>query len=286
MGSSHRQHHYVPAFLLREWERGVEPRLVQFARVQGRLLASPYKAKSVAKEEYLYATGMASGTPDVSLERDYLGPEVDDRAAVSHQLLLQHKRLTAQQSTDWVRFLAAALLRHPDSVAFGRGFGPSLLEQYPDVIPERGEVFDPTGPHLALQKWLQSRPSDMGRDLSMKLLPSLIDDPQFHQSLLGEWLVLDFSTAPVELLIADRPLIYNPNPNKQAVLYALPLSPKKCFFSLIGPGLNRHINTMSKSTLARRLNKAAVQQAVEYVYAADTSQQAFVERHLGALPGR
>jgi hypothetical protein len=72
-GMPHDQHHFVPAFLLREWESGKDDKLTSLRWARGAVVANRYKAKSVAKQRHLYTTGLAEGRPDNKLEREFMG---------------------------------------------------------------------------------------------------------------------------------------------------------------------------------------------------------------------
>lgn len=86
---AHDEHHFVPAFLLREWQTGEDDKLTSLRWARGAVVANRYKAKSVAKRPHLYSTGMAEGLPNNKLEREFLGPKVDDPAAIAHQVMLK-----------------------------------------------------------------------------------------------------------------------------------------------------------------------------------------------------
>ena len=82
---AHDNHHFVPAFLLREWEAGGDKKLTSFRWSRGAVVDSRFKAKSVAKQRHLYSTTTDEGRPDNKLERDFMGPVVDEPAAIAHR---------------------------------------------------------------------------------------------------------------------------------------------------------------------------------------------------------
>lgn len=55
---AHDEHHFVPAFLLREWQTGDDDKLTSLRWARGALVANRYKAKSVAKQRHLYLHGL------------------------------------------------------------------------------------------------------------------------------------------------------------------------------------------------------------------------------------
>lgn len=85
---AHDEHHFVPAFLLREWQTGEDDKLTSLRWARGAVVANRYKAKSVAKQRHLYSTGVAERRPNNKLEREFMGPKVDDPAAIAHQVML------------------------------------------------------------------------------------------------------------------------------------------------------------------------------------------------------
>jgi hypothetical protein len=83
MGQTHKSHRFVPAFLLGRWESGPRALLVAFRRENGRFLSSRHEAKAVAKRNHLNSMCRQAPQLDTSLERDYMGPEIDDKAAIT-----------------------------------------------------------------------------------------------------------------------------------------------------------------------------------------------------------
>ena len=75
------EHHFVPAFLLREWQSGSDEKLTSFRWSRGQVVATRFKAKSVAKRRHLYSTGVAEGRPvkEVAAEMTTLTAEELDR---------------------------------------------------------------------------------------------------------------------------------------------------------------------------------------------------------------
>ena len=154
-GMAHDQHHFVPAFLLREWQTGEDNKLTSLQWARSIVVANRYKAKSVAKQRHLYATGLAEGRPDNKLEREFMGPKVDDPAAVSHQLMLTDgiEALNEQHWVDWARFLVCQMVRTPRIVAHVRHQGREIL-MHGDEPVDAG-VLEPGEPLTPLSQWLE-----------------------------------------------------------------------------------------------------------------------------------
>lgn len=51
--SSHNHHHFIPVFLLDEWEGGADGKLSAMKWCRGKVVEDRYKAKSVAKQRHL-----------------------------------------------------------------------------------------------------------------------------------------------------------------------------------------------------------------------------------------
>ena len=137
--ATHGNHHYVPAFLLRQWQAMETGKLREFSwGGDGRLLISERSAKRVANLRHLYSARRSEDQPDSALERDYLGPHVDDPAAVVHDQMLKTglQGFDEDQARIWSRFLVAQMLRVPAMVERARQRGNEILRATLDVAPE------------------------------------------------------------------------------------------------------------------------------------------------------
>src|SRR4051794_10095323 len=117
--ASHDAHHFVPGFILREWQTPPDDKLSAFHWIHGKLLHERYKAKSVGKERGLYSLHGQSGNRDNVLEREYFTREIDGPAAPVHRRIIVDglTSLAAEERVTWGRFIVAQMLRAPRMIA-------------------------------------------------------------------------------------------------------------------------------------------------------------------------
>jgi hypothetical protein len=95
--TTYQQQHYVPRFLLKQWHTPPDNKLSSFKWVNGQVIHKRYTAKSVGKMKNIYSTQRSSEQPNVSVERDVLGPLVDEPASLAHKIIVQ-KGVCADQT--------------------------------------------------------------------------------------------------------------------------------------------------------------------------------------------
>ncbi|WP_373991418.1 DUF4238 domain-containing protein [Duganella sp. BuS-21] len=280
--TSHRQHHYVPAFLLREWESGSDVRLSYFRWLAGRFNNGRAKAQYVARQEHLYSVNQDSTQPDVSIERDFMGPIVDDPAGAVHKKILRGEieRLTDNEAEVWARFLVSLLLRLPSKIEHIRSAGAEVLRA---AIAERPEEFDAIKghrPERTLTEWVEKAMPSIFDDMGVMTLPTLIRSKKLNNAILAaSWATFRASGATSEFLIADRPLIQI-GPLSGNFLLCLPLSPTHLFMAYSHNHLVEIILSMRPERLVRETNASTMQNAVLAVFSSNDKLQRFVKNHL------
>ncbi|MDT7517961.1 DUF4238 domain-containing protein [Rhodoferax sp. TBRC 17660] len=279
---SHQNHHYVPAFLLREWQQA-DNKLTQFTWENNRFITSRRQAKSVAKEKHLYSTNRSTGNPDVGIEVDVMGPKVDDPAALVHQKLLAGGvgRLSNAEQETWAKFLLSLLFRGPKAIADLRYRGRlKLLEVIGDAT-EAG--VSPYGrPDISLIEWAQLEDPDSFEDLGVQTLEPLINSEVLNPKLLAAtWETLNRGRAAYDFLISDNPLILVGEGLGGKFLMTLPLSPEQAFVAYSAPEIGRTLDERTTTSFVKAANLDTVLKAKSCVYATSATQAPFVERYLG-----
>jgi len=129
MGQTHRNHHFVPRFLLEKWT-GADKKLTYFNwRPDGVLHTGRCGPRGVGAEEHLYSQRRESGEMDPKIEVDVFGKIVDTPGSLVLEKLLddQLNRLTAEERRSWGRFLVAQMIRVPSMVQHVRNMGRQLM---------------------------------------------------------------------------------------------------------------------------------------------------------------
>ena len=279
-GMAHDQHHFVPAFLLREWQTGEDNKLTSLQWARSIVVANRYKAKSVAKQRHLYATGLAEGRPDNKLEREFMGPKVDDPAAVSHQLMLTDgiEALNEQDWVDWARFLVCQMVRTPRIVAHVRHQGREIL-MHGDEPVDAG-VLEPGEPLTPLSQWLEEHKPGLFDNLGIDTLPYIVNSSLLNGVFLkATWATREMKHAKFDLLVSDTPLVYLGKMNSN-FLFALPISPRKLFLAYSDEQTGNNVKRTKADAVAITFNRAQANQADSYVFSTNDKQRAIVARYL------
>lgn len=281
--ATHGNHHYVPAFLLRQWQAPETGKLREFSwGGDGRLLISERSAKRVANLRHLYSARRSEDLPDSALERDYLGPHVDDPAAVVHDQMLQTGLQGFNQDTAgiWSRFLVAQMLRVPAMVERARQRGNEILRATLDVAPAEYEAARGDAKETTFNEWLESHGPDVYDDLAINAIPHIIESKLLNGAMLrAHWILFELEDSKLSLLVGDRPLVQIGKLTED-FLIALPISPRRLFIAYTREEYRNKFLNETQTNIVKRANHSTVSQAVTYVFAADTTHEPLVRKYL------
>lgn len=273
MGQAHKSHHFVPAFLLRRWESGPRALLVAFRWENGRFLSSWHKAKAVAKKDHLNSMDRQASQPDVSLERDYMGPEIDDRAAVALDAMEEGgpHALSPQMREDWTRFLVAQTMRSPDLNEQMRCISKSFMAKF---VRDRLEAVG-VPPDEELLSSAHELP-----DTAMKAFRHAVDaSPLWSKIASATWSLLEFDESDGELLMGDEPVSYFDD-EAGGFMLAMPLGPKRLLLVCGDPAQLQRLEQWTVDTLLSTMNEQMVEQTWRSVYAASDRYFDFIKERL------
>lgn len=278
----HQTHHYVPAFLLRQWHSQPDNKLSQFRWAHNILRVNRHTASRVASARHLYAALRSTENPDVSLERDYLGPRIDDPAAITHARLLTDApiQLTYEQRAIWARFLVAQMVRVPSTIQHMRIRGREILMRGLNERPEEYEAVRNGAHEETLAEWLSNHAADAPDDVAIRALPDLIESPLLNGVIMNAaWAVINLRQAKLDLLIGDRPLIKVGSMNGR-FLFALPISPRKLFVVFDESKTFQNLQNRNKTTLVKDTNLDSVRNASEFVYGTSDFHTPLIRKYL------
>ncbi len=279
---THQQHHYVPAFLLKQWHSQRDARLTQFRWAHGQVKTIRHSAKHVAKARHLYSALRNEEQPDIALERDYLTPHVDEPASIVHAKMLNDglASFTSDEAIVWARFLVAQLVRIPHMVEHMRVRGREILMDGLNERPEQYQAIRGDAPESSLVEWLQTHSPSVYEDLGVKAMPSIIESSLLNGAVLeAQWALVDIKHSKIDLVIGDRPLMrYGPLSDK--LLLAMPVSPRKLFLVYSQSQTIRKIMRQDHTSVARTTNKDMVSRASQFVYGTDETSLPLVKKFL------
>lgn len=286
MGATHNEHHYIPKFLLKEWECQADEKLSAMRWIRGEITEKRYKAKSVAKERHLYAMRKADPEPNQQLEIEFMTKHVDDPAALVHRTLLANglADMTDDKAYTWTRFLVALVYRGPGAVSYVRAKGIEALCSQFDAHPDDYLEFRGDEPEETLRKYVEKNDAQMLGDFGTYALPNLIQTSFLNKKIYeARWMTRKISRGISRLVIGDRPLTLFGAIADDFLLY-LPIAPDMAFLAFTSPNTAKCIRSRAESTFLRELNRGMVEQASVYVWGQDMDHRKLLEKRLAKTP--
>lgn len=272
--------HYVPQFLLKHWHSAPDSMLSCFQSIGGVLLHKRRPASTVGFQRHLYSSINASGERDPTLEREFMGPMVDQPAARAHRQILTTgvTSLNEEQRGYWAQFLVSLIIRTPDMVSVildrARTTFNRILDEDPDFMREHY-------PDLTSREVVEKHAPWLYSELAIGALPMLIQSDLLMAGVTkGQWATRTLGPrCRFDLLIADRPLIYV-GTMQTSFLIVVPLSPRTFFAACDNIETWRNLSKLTDEVIAKKINLESVTNAARYVFAADDRHSPFISKHL------
>lgn len=280
---THRQHHYIPKFLLRGWESGIDKKLSQMRWIRGQITEKRYKAKSVASERHLYSMNKLCEEPNQEIEPKFMTKHIDDPAAVVHKALLAEgfDSMSDCQKYTWTLFLVSLVFRGPGAIEDVRERGiDAISSQFPEGVENTARLTDSSKQLLEL--YLRRDPQLL--DFGTYKLPELIQESSYNKLLFeSDWGIRRIVKTKERLLIGDRPVTLFGPETKLDLVY-LPLAPDVAFFASRSRRMKEWLRSMNDSNLVRQMNRRMVEQASVYVWGSDFEHRKLLELRLQPTP--
>jgi Protein of unknown function (DUF4238) len=281
------RHHYSPQFYLRQWA-GADARLTRYYRPQREVIATRCSPRGTGFEDYLYTVDNAPRPQFI--ETDFFG-RLDDAAAPLLDkfinlgggiTVLRPNYLSAEERSDWVRFISSLQLRGPHSLdeikgVLDRNVRDNIQREYGATYRARRRSEDP----LTAYDFMVQNSSGEFQSAHKLLLAHLIDHEPIGQVIVNMiWAVFDVSTSPYDLLTSDRPYCTSHGIGDPSCVLSIPLSPTRLFVAVNDERQLYKLNTQSIRDIVRNSNTVVVKLAVQNVYGRNNSHLVFVEKWL------
>ena len=270
-------HHYVPAFLLRAWQRESDGSLTDFRwRRSGRnsyqLVAKPRHATAVGGEKHLYSFLSGGPTPNPHLEKTFFGPEHDDPAARVHKKILSGEALIASDLKIWSRFLVGLMVRTPWFIKDVR------RRQEARILEDIG-VTDTDLAHLSESQ--RNHVFTKTNDFLLSAIKRVIQQECWEKAFAEcRWEFIDLSSSAFDLLISDSP-VRRSGPFDGQYYVALPVSPRRLFLLTSHVHARQRLLSLGQREIARCCNVDSIANASEAVWATSESRhRPAVEKYL------
>jgi hypothetical protein len=281
-----RKHHFNPAFYLGRFA-GQDGDVREMRLVRGKVVLKSRHPDATGFQRDLYRIEGAPEEHSQHLEVHFMSPLDNGAAKALEKIEAGGKVWSADERSEWVRFIIGFFFRHPASVALIK---KHIAEVYDIAVEalERNydEVRGPNDPATFAEAFAKSNPA-AAEIHATNMLAELIDNDRLGPTIFEmQWAVLDMKQSKFSILTSDRPL-YMPLPLGRPDAYILlPISPTKYFIAARQRATIEALNKLDKTKVVREVNTAIVQQAREFVWGCDDSQKGFVEKHFAKLPER
>ncbi|KEQ53731.1 DUF4238 domain-containing protein [Sphingobium chlorophenolicum] len=263
------RHHFLPQFYLSRWANA-QGKLSTYSRQRGKLFVREYAPKTIGAERGLYALNGVPPEHRNAVERDFMGPEIDDPAARALRILLSAQPLLPTDlRMAWVRFLMSLLVRLPNLLRKLKADASETLAREIAARPEEYEALRRPGHPQTLMEFLKERGvGGLIEGFGTTLIPGLVDLPQMKADIARmDWRVFHFRDGPYGLVTSDFPICMLPGLASPNCLISLPLSPTAIFLASYNSELLNQLDALMPPALIDAANRISIQSAQQYVYA-------------------
>jgi len=200
-------------------------------------------------------------------------------------LLAGDNRWTSETRSAWSRFVIGIYLRHPDAIAELRAAARGGEWGSESDVQRQYELIRRPSDPATFDGYIAEK-APLGVQMELDLIMWLLDDATIGRHVNSMvWDVVDVSAASRRLLTSDRPADLdrlNLRTTDGAIM--MPISPTKLFVAFNGPQrlpYLRELNSRRPQEIVGLANRRTVERARRYVWAQDSSQQAFIGKHMG-----
>ena len=277
------KHHFVPIFYLKQWADAADDKLATYYRPHKDVVVKRYAPSAVGYERQLYTLeGYAADTRN-AIERDYMGPVVDDHGARALKVLLERddSKLTPELRNSWTRFLISLMVRTPHMVEkitkdAAAGLRDSLL-----LNPEEYELVRKEGDPPTLLEWVEQHAPALFGGFGKTLIPELTNNEKIGTAIIQmKWWTVLVTHESLDLLTSDSPLHLTHGLGDEQCLVVLPLSPHVVFFATRHEARVQAIMSRKPQDVIASINESMVKQAQQYVYGRRDQHLRFVQNRL------
>lgn len=277
-----RDHHFVPAFYLRQW-CGADGKLIEYSIKHGKLIPKRVGPDSTGFVFDLYAFNELPPEQAQYLEQKFF--DYADRTA-SDALLLH---LGGSKETDWTpelinawsRFVIGLHLRHADAMPELREATKAIWEGSASESQRRYEALRQPGDPATFDEYLARRDPLSPVKARLNLIVKAVLDNEIVRTRVNGmcWAVLDVSASPLRLLTSDRPVeLFHFNVPRGII--SLPISPTQLFAAVNDPRVFERLRNVKPRRIVTDVNRLLVTRARRFVWADDQAQKLFVQKHM------
>jgi hypothetical protein len=260
-------HHFIPAFYLRQWCDPQTNKLVEYSIPHGRKVVSKLVGpRATGYERDLYAAPELPPNEAQWMEQQFFD-YADRTASEALDLLLGDipKLLWAdQQVSAWARFLVGIHLRHPDAITELKAHARTRLER--DAEERWRELPGAPGGPETFAEWVATKDPNLPYRFTLELMMGAIDNEFICEHLMHmQWAVIDVSQTPRRFVTSDRPAPFHRCKEPQGSV-TIPISPTKLFVAVNDPRLIEKARRIKHRHLVDKINEDNVRRARRFVW--------------------
>lgn len=281
-----RDHHFIPQFLLRRWAVN-DGRLVRFYRPYRDVVSVRQAPAGVGYRRDLYSLEGWPAESVTAIERQYMGPVVDDPAAKALEALVARDEglLTPELRVAWVRFLMSLRVRIPQSVAAVADEWKARIPEAIAANPEDYEAIRRPGDPATMLEWVERHVPGLLEQSGKHLLPALIENDEVGTVMLRmNWNSVEFAPPFPDLLLGDNPLVMTHAVKDPRCAIALPMTPSVLFIATHSQEATEQLLERGGDRLVPLMNESTLGQAVHDVFGTTERHLQFVENRLRPRP--
>lgn len=273
-------HHYVPQFHLRKWEKG-NKKISQWGRTphNNDLVCRQVTSAATAYSPGLYALEHVDDSKKQIIEQDIFGI-IDNQAKPVMDKIIHNgvSSLSPAERNQWRRYLMAAQLRVPHMVERIKAQTKQYHEEkFSRPIPKLETREKSTTEETLLESMQKYHPARLANS-PLRVMLGILENKKTIECIHRlHWLVKDVSMSSRGLLLGDVPYQEVHPLYKPGALISIPLSPTHIFLAGDTKDTIEHFIRMSPRELVKRSNISALTTAKKFVYG--DAEKTFIDEH-------
>jgi len=281
-----KKHHFSPVFYLKGW-CGADNTVVEYSRPHSKVVARRVPPTATGFKLFLYTLEGQPEDKKQDIEKNYMGPIVDDRAAQALGILVAGDKaaLTGEMRSHWTRFLLASLLRRPLAIDQMVSTFKDILRQNLAADAASYEAMKTDDDPPTAYEWLEKNFPHHIDDRGKQMVIAGVEHQGIGDVIINmKWSTLDMSASDHELLTGDLPHLRYYGLKDQRCTILFPLNPTKLFIATHDRKAEAAILARSPTEVVKYVNDELARLAERYVYGRTKEHLRFVENRLGRHP--
>jgi hypothetical protein len=274
------KHHFIPRFYLANWAGSHSGKLVEYSIKNYRCIPKPVGPAATGFEFDLYAFDDLPPDGRQHLEKVFFN-YADDTASRALQIHLGNLQPWNNELVNaWSRFLLGIHFRHPDAMPELKTAAAAIwAESGPQSEIDYAKLRSESDPATFDEYIAKVDPLTQAK-VRLNLIIKLFDSEQLLTHINGMvWGVFDVSRSPCRFLTSDRPVQLHKYKEDDGFI-SLPISPTKLFVAANHEAFLQAILKAKPETMVTEVNAYVVGRARRFVWAADQSQERFIENRM------